>query len=104
MNTLNTTPGAWHFSECGDNAWIIDENENYLCEAVNEDEEGHFIKDASERFANLRVMAAASDLFEALEQIRKWWMEQPQFLEGNDEMPAEIFDDMQAALRKAKGA
>jgi hypothetical protein len=46
---------------------------------------------------------AAHDMLEALQAIFKWWTETPAFGDGEDEMPAEIFDAMCFAIAKAKG-
>ena len=46
---------------------------------------------------------AARDMLEALQAIFKWWTETPAFGDGEDEMPAEIFDAMCFAIAKAKG-
>jgi hypothetical protein len=50
-----------------------------------------------------RVMAAGPDTLQALEAIYKWWMTTPGFQDGDDDMPAELFDGMRDAIAKARG-
>lgn len=50
------------------------------------------------------VMATAPELLEALEGVMGWWRGTPAFSEGEDEMPAPIFDAAMAAIAKGKGA
>lgn len=52
-----------------------------------------------EKMANARLIAAAPDLLEALDGILQWWMES----DGGDDMPADLFDRAQAALKAARG-
>jgi hypothetical protein len=52
---------------------------------------------------DLRLRLAASDLHSALLAVMKWWTQTPAFQNGEDEMPAEIFDAMRLAVAKAKG-
>ena len=44
---------------------------------------------------------AAPDMLDALQQIHAWWTSMPGFSEGEDDMPAEIFDAMRHAIAKA---
>jgi hypothetical protein len=55
----------------------------------------------NEKDANL--FAATDDMLASLEAVYKWWTETPAFHEGEDDMPAEIFDAMRAAIAKARG-
>jgi hypothetical protein len=42
-------------------------------------------------------------LLKALEGVNNWWMTTPSFQDGDDDMPAEIFDAMQYAIDKERG-
>jgi hypothetical protein len=55
------------------------------------------------RDENLWLCLAAGDVLTALQAIFKWWTETPAFRNGEDEMPAEIFDAMRFAIAKATG-
>lgn len=55
-----------------------------------------------EDMANARLIAAAPDLLEALKRLRDWWATEPEDRDG-DEMPADVFDGMHAAIAKAEG-
>lgn len=46
-----------------------------------------------------RLFAYSPDLLEALDGILQWWMES----DGGDDMPAELFDRAQEALKAARG-
>jgi hypothetical protein len=46
----------------------------------------------------MRLADAAPDLLAALEKVADWWTST-----DDDEMPAELFDAMHAAVAKAKG-
>ena len=46
-----------------------------------------------------RLFAYSPDLLEALDGIIQWWMES----DGGDDMPAELFDRAQEALKAARG-
>jgi hypothetical protein len=53
---------------------------------------------------DMRLRLAARDMLAALQAISKWWTEGlPASQNGEDEMPAEIFDAMRFAIAKAKG-
>jgi hypothetical protein len=52
---------------------------------------------------DLWLSLAARDMFEALQAIFKRWTETSTFQNGDDEMPAGIFDAMRFAIAKAKG-
>jgi hypothetical protein len=47
--------------------------------------------------------AGAPELRDALQGIMQWWMTTPEFDEGTDEMPAQVFDAARDALDKAIG-
>jgi len=49
---------------------------------------------------NHALIAAAPDLLAALDGILQWWMES----DGGDDMPVDLFDRAQAALKRSKGA
>lgn len=53
----------------------------------------------AEKEANARLIAAAPELRAALDGILQWWMES----DGGDDMPAELFDRAQEALKAARG-
>jgi hypothetical protein len=53
--------------------------------------------------ADAHRFAAANKMLHALEAIYKWWTETPAFHDGQDDMPAEIFDGMRDAIAKARG-
>ena len=61
------------------------------------------LPDVEEYQANAKLIAAAPDMLDALTKIAAWWMETPDFKNGEDEMPADVFDDMLHAIRKATG-
>lgn len=42
-------------------------------------------------------------LLQALEDIYNWWTTTPGFQDGEDDMPAALFDGMRDALAKARG-
>ena len=47
----------------------------------------------------LALAAAAPELLKALDGIIQWWMES----DGGDDMPVDLFDRAQAALKRSKG-
>lgn len=49
------------------------------------------------------LLAAAPELLEALDGIMKWWMQTDEFQNGEDSMPADLFDDARHAIAKAEG-
>lgn len=54
----------------------------------------------AEKEANARLIAAAPELWAALDGIIQWWAE----MDGEfDDMPVELWDNAQEALRAAKG-
>lgn len=53
----------------------------------------------AEKEANARLIAAAPELQAALDGILTWWMES----DGGDDMPADLFDRAEAALKAARG-
>jgi len=59
--------------------------------------------DFPEREANAHILAAAPGLLKSLEGLYTWWTETQGFHDGEDEMPAEIFDGMCDAIAKARG-
>lgn len=46
---------------------------------------------------------AAPELLAALKGIMKWWMETPSFQDGEDDMPADLFDAARHAITNAEG-
>jgi hypothetical protein len=46
---------------------------------------------------------AHHDMLAALQAVYKWWTETPGFQNGEDHMPAAIFDGMRDAIAKARG-
>ena len=52
--------------------------------------------------ANAKLIAASPKMFDALTKIAAWWMDTPDFKNGEDEMPAEVFDAMMDAIRSAQ--
>lgn len=53
--------------------------------------------------ANDQAREAGPELLEALQGIMKWWMETPSFQDGEDDMPADLFDAARDAIAKATG-
>jgi hypothetical protein len=53
--------------------------------------------------ADAHRFAAAGQMLDSLKAIYKWWTEQPAFHNGEDDMPAEIFDGMRNAIVNARG-
>lgn len=53
--------------------------------------------------ADDQAREAGPDLLAALQGIMKWWMETPSFQNGEDDMPADLFDAARDAIAKAKG-
>lgn len=53
--------------------------------------------------ANAALISAAPDMLETLEAVLDWWTHTPGFENGEDDMPAEIFDGIRNAINKAKG-
>lgn len=49
--------------------------------------------------ADAGLIAAAPEMLAALDGILTWWMES----DGGDDMPVDLFDRAQAALKAAKG-
>ena len=43
------------------------------------------------------------ELHEACKAVFEWWTETPAFVDGEDEMPAEIFDALRYALNRPGG-
>lgn len=50
---------------------------------------------------NHRLIAAAPELLAALDGILQWWMVES---DGGDDMPVDLFDRAQAALKSARGS
>ena len=48
-----------------------------------------------------RLNDAAPGMLEALQKIHAWWTNMPSFYEGEDEMPADVFDAMRHAIARA---
>ena len=48
---------------------------------------------------NHKLIAAAPELLAALDGILQWWMES----DGGDDMPVDLFDRAEAALKQARG-
>jgi hypothetical protein len=63
---MSHTPGPWHTDAVGDEAWILDENGNYLMQEIRSDEAGLFIANEREREANMILASAAPELLAAL--------------------------------------
>lgn len=57
-----------------------------------------------QREANAALIAAAPELLAALEAVHNWWTLTPAFQNGEDDMPAAVFDGIINAIAKAKGA
>lgn len=53
--------------------------------------------------ANAALISAAPDMMKTLEAVLDWWTHTPDFENGEDDMPAEIFDGIRNAINKAKG-
>lgn len=45
---------------------------------------------------------AAAELLHALTRVMNWWASTPDFAHGEDEMPADLFDAAQRAIRNGK--
>jgi len=58
---------------------------------------------AGEIMRRAREAYRFAELVAALNGVMKWWMETPEFEDGEDEMPAEIFDAARNALANANG-
>ena len=50
-----------------------------------------------------RLMAASPRVLDALQKAFTWWTETTGFQDGEDEMPADVFDAMRFALTVATG-
>ena len=53
--------------------------------------------------ADGQAREAGPELLAALQGIMKWWMETPSFQDGEDDMPADLFDAARDAIAKATG-
>lgn len=53
--------------------------------------------------ADDQAREAGPALLAALQGIMKWWMETPSFQDGEDDMPADLFDAARDAIAKATG-
>lgn len=53
--------------------------------------------------ADDQAREAWPELLAALRGIMKWWMETPSFQNGEDDMPADLFDAARDAIAKATG-
>lgn len=52
---------------------------------------------------NARLIAAAPDMLESLQKVLFWWSGTDSFIDGEDEMPADVFDSIRFAIRDATG-
>lgn len=57
----------------------------------------------AEDLANAKLLSAAPELLAALEAVHNWWTLTPAFQNGEDDIPAAVFDGMVNAITKAKG-
>lgn len=98
MNTQHT-PGPWLYdiSRTGTEALITEEDGTTVAEIRTT----HKTTAHSTLEANVTLMAAAPDMLEALQKIHAWWTSMPSFYEGEDEMPADVFDAMRHAIARA---
>lgn len=69
---------------------------------IIEDANGKAVARATPRIRgelNGHLIAAAPELLASLDGILQWWMES----DGGDDMPVDLFDRAEAALKAAKG-
>lgn len=93
--TTKHTPGPWSLNDTASHPWGVE------CESNIPGMPGKVC--AVGYLPNARLIAAAPELLEALEGIMKWWMETSSANDGEDCMPADLFDNALAAINKAKG-
>lgn len=89
MGKIQHTPGPW----VSDSGYILDEQGNYLVEEISSDEEDLFIEDYEQRAANMKLMAAAPELLEALILVSQQ--------SRTESLPAHVVFKMMEAVRSA---
>lgn len=96
----NHTPGPWHVSPPPGVVLVVDDHGIAIVECLDRGTETPYIK------ANARLIAAAPEMFKALEDLlaylREFWPLEPLFSTYDDRQAIAIAD-AEAALRKAKG-
>lgn len=85
------SPGPWHTQGC-----TIYSGKNRVAQTWDAEYDG---LPTPTMEADAGLIAAAPELQAALDGILQWWMES----DGGDDMPVDLFDRAEAALKAAKG-
>lgn len=102
------TPGPWEVTWCGDpleeSRYVVDKSDPpmLIADCWPDSPDDFNLPQSWEYSANAKLIAAAPKMFDALTKIADWWMETPDFKNGEDEMPADVFDAMMDAIRSAQ--
>ena len=85
------SPGPWHTQGC-----TIYSGKNRVAQTWDAEYDG---LPTPTMEADAGLIAAAPELLAALDGILQWWMES----DGGDDMPVDLFDRAEAALKAARG-
>jgi hypothetical protein len=85
------SPGPWHTQGC-----TIYSGKNRVAQTWDAEYDG---LPTPTMEADAGLIAAAPELQAALDGILQWWMES----DGGDDMPVDLFDRAEAALKAARG-
>ena len=103
--TTKHTPAPWNttWSDDEPHRYVLGRGDMLIADCYADTAEDFGLPDPEEYQANAKLIAAAPELLDALQKIQTWWLTTPGFAEGEDDMPAEVFDAMRHAITKATG-